>query len=140
MELESIITAIGYLPLRTETEPERVRERHREKSVIRSRLDRLTQECAGSAQAALNAAVQLINGTPGDPRSFDLLETLLSDQAHRLAYWRVAADEINYRRFFDINELAAIRVEDPGGVRCGARAGAGVHPSGMGDRAAHRSP
>ena len=34
-------------------------------------------------------------------------------QAYRLCFWRVATDEINYRRFFDINELAAIRVEEP---------------------------
>src|SRR5262249_28314888 len=34
-------------------------------------------------------------------------------QAYRLAFWRVAAEEINYRRFFDINELAAIRMELP---------------------------
>ena len=38
---------------------------------------------------------------------------MLADQAYRLSFWRVAADEINYRRFFDINDLAAIRVEDP---------------------------
>ena len=49
----------------------------------------------------------------GDPRSFDALDALLSAQAYRLSYWRVAAEEINYRRFFDINELAAIRMEDP---------------------------
>ena len=59
------------------------------------------------------SAVASINGTPGDARSFDRLDALLSSQAYRLAYWRVAAEEINYRRFFDINELAAIRMEDP---------------------------
>ena len=53
------------------------------------------------------------NGISGDPHSFDHLETLLAEQAYRLCYWRVASDEINYRRFFDINALAAIRVEDP---------------------------
>ena len=48
-----------------------------------------------------------------NPRSFDRLDALLSAQPYRLAYWRVAAEEINYRRFFDINDLAAIRMEDP---------------------------
>jgi (1->4)-alpha-D-glucan 1-alpha-D-glucosylmutase len=57
--------------------------------------------------------VRRFNGTPDDPQSFDLLDDLLDDQAYRLAFWRVAGEEINYRRFFDINELAAIRVEDP---------------------------
>jgi (1->4)-alpha-D-glucan 1-alpha-D-glucosylmutase len=54
-----------------------------------------------------------MNGRRGDPHSFDQLEALLAHQAYRLSYWRVATDEINYRRFFDINQLAAIRVEEP---------------------------
>ncbi len=51
------------------------------------------------------------NGTPGQPRSFDPLDDLLMRQAYRLCYWRVAPDEINYRRFFDINDLAALCME-----------------------------
>src|SRR5207248_807623 len=51
------------------------------------------------------------NGGNGDPRSFDLLDELLNGQAYRLCFWRVASDEINYRRFFDINELAALSME-----------------------------
>jgi len=54
-----------------------------------------------------------LNGVPGQPRSFDALHELLESQAYRLAYWRTAAHEINYRRFFDINTLAGLRVEDP---------------------------
>ena len=53
----------------------------------------------------------LFNGQPGDPRSFDLLDDLLEHQCYRLAYWRVAPDEINYRRFFDVNDLAALSME-----------------------------
>ncbi|MGE0600262.1 MAG: malto-oligosyltrehalose synthase [Dehalococcoidia bacterium] len=51
------------------------------------------------------------NGTPGVPDSFNQLEFLLQQQPYRLAYWRVSAEEINYRRFFDINDLAAVRIE-----------------------------
>jgi (1->4)-alpha-D-glucan 1-alpha-D-glucosylmutase len=40
------------------------------------------------------------------------LHQLLERQHYRLAYWRVASDEINYRRFFEITGLAALRVED----------------------------
>jgi len=47
-----------------------------------------------------------------DPPSADALHELLERQAYRLAYWRVAADEINYRRFFDVNDLAALRMEN----------------------------
>src|SRR5262249_30220443 len=55
--------------------------------------------------------VALFNGNVGDPRSFDLLHELLEHQCYRLSYWRVAPDEINYRRFFDINDLAALSME-----------------------------
>ena len=55
--------------------------------------------------------VEQLNGQPGDPASFDQLEEVLLDQHYRLSDWRVSGEELNYRRFFDINSLAAIRVE-----------------------------
>lgn len=111
-EFQSIITALEYLPRRTETDPERIAERAREKEIIKRRLERRCQE-APQVQAAVAQAVGEINGTPGQPRSFDALDLLLNDQSYRLAFWRVAAEEINYRRFFDVNDLAAIRMELP---------------------------
>jgi (1->4)-alpha-D-glucan 1-alpha-D-glucosylmutase len=111
-EFQSIITALEYLPRRTETEPERIAERTREKEIIKRRLERRCHE-APQVQAAVAQAVTQINGTPGEPRSFDALDLLLNDQSYRLAFWRVAAEEINYRRFFDVNDLAAIRMELP---------------------------
>jgi (1->4)-alpha-D-glucan 1-alpha-D-glucosylmutase len=111
-EFQSIITALEYLPRRTETDPERIAERTREKEIIKRRLERRCQE-APQVQAAVMQAVAQINGTPGEPRSFDALDELLNDQSYRLAFWRVAAEEINYRRFFDVNDLAAIRMELP---------------------------
>lgn len=110
-ELESIITALTHLPPRTETDPARVRERRREKEVVRRRLSNLVKE-SNEARAAIYDALQRFNGEMNRPDSFDLLEELLSEQAYRLSFWRVAADEINYRRFFDVNELAALRVEE----------------------------
>jgi (1->4)-alpha-D-glucan 1-alpha-D-glucosylmutase len=111
-EYESIITALTNLPAPTETAPDRVRERMREKEVIRRRLARLV-DASQPIRTSLEETIRIFNGKGGDPRSFDLLDRLLDDQAYRLAYWRVAAEEINYRRFFDINELAAIRMENP---------------------------
>jgi (1->4)-alpha-D-glucan 1-alpha-D-glucosylmutase len=111
-EFQSILTAINYLPPRTELDPEKLVERNREKEVIKRRIDALYQEST-QVREAIDAAVQSFNGKVGDPRSFDLLDALIEDQSYRLAYWRVAAEEINYRRFFDINDLAAIRTEDP---------------------------
>ena len=66
-----------------------------------------------AVRAFVDDNVRIFNGTPGDPHSFDILDGLLDDQAYRVANWRVAGEEINYRRFFDINELAAIRMEAP---------------------------
>ncbi len=112
LELQSIITAIKNLPPRTETDPALIAERQREKEIIKRRLHALTEAHAPVA-AAIAATVAAYNGVPGDPRSFDQLDELVRAQAYRLAYWRVAAEEINYRRFFDINDLAAIRMEQP---------------------------
>ena len=111
-ELQSILTALEYLPRRTETDPARIAERAREKEIIKRRLDRRCHE-APQVQEAVVVALRQINGTPGEPRSFDTLDQLLNDQAYRLSFWRVAAEEINYRRFFDVNDLAAIRMELP---------------------------
>ncbi|MBS0150820.1 MAG: malto-oligosyltrehalose synthase [Nitrospira sp.] len=111
LELQSIITALKHLPSRQERTPDLVAERYREKEIIRRRLAALVESCP-SVRSFLEENVRLINGTKDDPRSFDLLDEILNRQAYRLAYWQVAAEEINYRRFFDINELAAIRMED----------------------------
>jgi (1->4)-alpha-D-glucan 1-alpha-D-glucosylmutase len=114
VELASIITALTYLPLRTETDPGRVKERLREKEVIKGRLWTLT-ETSPNVRAAIDASLTEINGIKGDPRSFDRLEKLLEDEAYRLSFWHVAADEINYRRFFDINDMVRAQNMSPGG-------------------------
>jgi (1->4)-alpha-D-glucan 1-alpha-D-glucosylmutase len=111
-ELSSVLTALRYLPPCTDPSPDKVAERHREKEVIKRRLAALTAPGA-EVEAAIESAVRAFNGTPGQPRSYDLLDGLIERQSYRLAFWRVAAEEINYRRFFDINELAAIRVDLP---------------------------
>jgi (1->4)-alpha-D-glucan 1-alpha-D-glucosylmutase len=111
-ELQSILTALEYLPRRNETDPERIAERTREKEIIKRRLERRCQE-APEVREAIDLALNQINGVPGDARTFDKLDELLNDQSYRLAFWRVAAEEINYRRFFDVNDLAAIRMELP---------------------------
>jgi (1->4)-alpha-D-glucan 1-alpha-D-glucosylmutase len=112
LEIESIVTATKNLPTRWETDPEKIRERQREKEIVKKRLDALVSASA-AVRDALERSLANINGEPGKPRSFDALEALLGEQAYRLSYWGVAAEEINYRRFFDINDLAAIRIEEP---------------------------
>jgi (1->4)-alpha-D-glucan 1-alpha-D-glucosylmutase len=111
-EYLSIHDAARNLPVRSDPDPGLVEGKRREIAVIKRRLARLVAEAPALA-AFLDETVAGFAGTPGDPASFDALHALLEEQAYRLAYWRVAAEEINYRRFFDINDLAGLRVEDP---------------------------
>ena len=110
-ELMSIITALRHLPPNTEQDPERIAERYREKEVVKRRLWTLHQN-SSAIREFIDGNVAVLNGKKGDSRSFDLLDALLSEQVYRISHWRVATEEINYRRFFDINSLGAIRVED----------------------------
>jgi (1->4)-alpha-D-glucan 1-alpha-D-glucosylmutase len=56
--------------------------------------------------------IQEFNGEVGNPESFNLLDNLLSEQFYRLSFWKVGAEEINYRRFFTVNELISVKVEE----------------------------
>ncbi len=109
-ELSSIVTGLRNMPARTATEPERQKERSREKEILKRRLAALVDDA--EVARAVDDELARANGAPGDPRSFDTLDGILMDQSYRLAFWRVATEEINYRRFFDVNDLAAIRMED----------------------------
>ncbi len=111
-ELLSIVTALSHLPLHTEREANKILERQREKEVIKKRLLNRCQE-SEPIRSFIGANTLIFNGQRNQPRSLDLLDTLLNDQVYPLSHWRVATDEINYSRFFDINELAAVRIEDP---------------------------
>ncbi|GAB6845003.1 hypothetical protein JCM2811A_40050 [Methylorubrum rhodinum] len=61
--------------------------------------------------AAIDRALHLLNGNRDYPDSFGPLHRLLEQQSYRLAHWRIASSDINYRRFFDVNSLAGLRVE-----------------------------
>jgi (1->4)-alpha-D-glucan 1-alpha-D-glucosylmutase len=60
----------------------------------------------------IDSNVKLFNGEKGNPDSFHLLDTLLQDQFYRLSFWKVGAEEINYRRFFTVNELISMKVQE----------------------------
>ncbi len=111
LEYLSIRDAAKRLPACRFCKPEEVELVRREKEVIKQRLQRLCDR-SPTLRAFVDENVASFKGTPGNARSFDQLHELLEDQVYRLAYWRVASEEINYRRFFDVTELAGIRVED----------------------------
>jgi (1->4)-alpha-D-glucan 1-alpha-D-glucosylmutase len=111
LELQSLTAAFGHLPSRAETNAEKRAERNRDKEIHKRRLAAL---CTRSPEIRdfVQKNVDALNGTPGNAGSFDDLHELIKAQAFRLAYWHVAADDINYRRFFDINDLAGLRMEN----------------------------
>ena len=83
LELESILTAISHLPLRRDTHLPKVRERQREKEVIRRRLAALVED-SDAMRACLKEVLTVINGSKGQPHSFDALEKILDDQAYQI--------------------------------------------------------
>src|SRR4029077_17338317 len=89
-----------------------VAERHATARNLQAQLADLASAQPPVAEL-LARGIASLAGETGDPESFHTLHRLLERQHYRLAYWRVASDEINYRRFFSINDLAGIRVENP---------------------------
>ncbi|MEO7741544.1 MAG: malto-oligosyltrehalose synthase [Usitatibacter sp.] len=146
--LRSIMEAFGRLPRRHESARARIDERILNKEVSKGRLASIARSHPMVAEA-IQRSIEGLNGRADDPASFDALHELLERQAFRLAYWRVAQDDINYRRFFDINDLAALRQEHPPVfdathrlvlelVRAGAVEGLRIdHPDGLFDPRAY---
>ncbi len=108
---ESLVTAFANLPGRLSFDEETRTERHRDKELHKQRLAELARNA--DINWYLKECLRDFNGSEGYPPDTVRLHDLLEAQAYRLANWRVAADEINYRRFFDINDLAALRMENP---------------------------
>jgi (1->4)-alpha-D-glucan 1-alpha-D-glucosylmutase len=110
-EYQSIITAFKNLPDINEHIAEKIYERHREKDITLNRLKNIIEK---------NEIIKLFveenqnefTGKSNDSIAIKRLHNLLEQQVYRLAYWKVSVDEINYRRFFDVNDLAAINVDN----------------------------
>ena len=110
VELLSLITAFSQLSSPAETDPTKNRIRRRDKEVLKERLARLAEK-SPEIRAHLEETAKEYNNRTADTANLRAFHGLLEKQPFRLANWRVAADEINYRRFFDINDLAALSVE-----------------------------
>ena len=111
-ELASLVDAFGLLPAHDSDDPQLRATRLRDAPLHQRRLADLATNHPW-VQDWVQACLARVNGQPGDSASFDLLDAVFKNQAYRLADWRVAGDDINYRRFFDVNALAAIRMEEP---------------------------
>ncbi len=110
--LKGLVNMAEHLPPRRLVSRKKARERQRDKEIIKKSLWLLYQGTP-EAKEFLDENLRIFNGEKGDPGSFDLLDRLLVEQPYRLAFWQTALEMINYRRFFSINDLIGIRIEDP---------------------------
>ena len=111
-ELRSVLNGLRNLPPHNATDGEQVRQRRRSIPPMLAALGNIITN-SPATRDLIERAVQHCNGQPGNPRSFDCLHRLLEAQVYRLSHWRVSGEEINYRRFFDINDLIGLRMENP---------------------------
>ena len=111
-EMLALLKAIEELPGYT-TADEAEQQRRRD-SVPRIKTQTWkTYHADADVRNAVDQSLFRINGVRSDPASFDDLDRLLNAQPYRLAHWKIGMEEINYRRFFDINGLIGLRVGDP---------------------------
>jgi (1->4)-alpha-D-glucan 1-alpha-D-glucosylmutase len=107
-----LIEAVDRLPVREFPEQVMASKRTNAVKAIKERLWNL-YNTHPEIKVFIDENIRVFNGTKGDVGSFALLDRLYAQQYFRLTFWRRAADSINYRRFFDVNDLVSIRVEDP---------------------------
>ena len=110
-ELVDLLRKLSQIPRHESADPEMKARRHQQLGVLLPQLRKVLKTPEGHAAAM--RALERINGREGEPRSFDHLNELLDAQPYRLALWRTSAEEINYRRFFDVNDLVGLRMENP---------------------------
>ena len=110
-DLVEALRELTQLPPHETTDPQLQADRRERLGTLMPRLRAIlsTEEVRPVVERALRA----LNGVEGDPHSFDALHAFLGVQPYRLAYWRTSAEEINYRRFFDVNDLVGLRMETP---------------------------
>lgn len=106
VKLLGVLYMLKYIP-----SSEEGRERYDQILFIKRILWELWNDCPEVKQF-IEENIETLNGEPGNPESYNLLDNLLSEQFFRLSYWKVGNEELNYRRFFTVNELISLRVED----------------------------
>ena len=104
--LQRLCADFDALPARDDLDADSRRERRQRQRDLQAELAR------AAAAPEVSAAIERAAAELGEAESRDALSDLHDRQAYRLAFWRVASSDINYRRFFDVNSLAALRIED----------------------------
>jgi (1->4)-alpha-D-glucan 1-alpha-D-glucosylmutase len=106
-----ILRDLAHIPPHEAIDARLVAQRRAQLAELHPRLEDALR--SPELQPVIARALEEINGKEGDPKSFDRLHDLLEALPYRLAFWRVSGEEINYRRFFDVNDLAGLRMENP---------------------------
>ena len=111
-KLRGLLGTIRNIPSRAQIDPEARQRRSRDGQSIKRRLRDLL-ETHPEIRAFVERSIKEWGGAPVTERRVELLDRLIGEQAYLLSYWRVAPEEIDYRRFFDIADLVALRQDDP---------------------------
>ncbi|MGB3508914.1 MAG: malto-oligosyltrehalose synthase [Microcoleaceae cyanobacterium] len=106
VKLQGVLYSLKYIPSGADA-----RERYDQIGFIKGMLWELWNENSEIKQF-IEENINTFNGIPGKPESFDLLDKLLSEQCFRLSFWKVGNEELNYRRFFTVNDLISVKVEE----------------------------
>jgi (1->4)-alpha-D-glucan 1-alpha-D-glucosylmutase len=110
-KLELLSRQFRSLPKATATESlEASQQRNRQRDALRQELARLIE--SEHLAADLEQVLAALNGQVGQPASFDHLHEILEEQNYRLAYWKSGTHEINYRRFFAVDTLVGLHMEE----------------------------
>jgi (1->4)-alpha-D-glucan 1-alpha-D-glucosylmutase len=106
VKLLGVLYMLKYIP-----SGEEGRERYDQIKFIKRMLWELWDN-SSEVKKFIEKNIEVFNGEPGNPESFNPLDTLLSEQFFRLSYWKVGNEELNYRRFFTVNDLISLRIEE----------------------------
>jgi (1->4)-alpha-D-glucan 1-alpha-D-glucosylmutase len=110
-DFRSALEELEHVPPHSVADPGLASQRREQLGRIKPRLEKML--CSDAMRAQVARALERMRGEPGNSASFERLHKLLEAQPYRLAHWRVSGEEINYRRFFDVNDLAGLRMENP---------------------------
>jgi (1->4)-alpha-D-glucan 1-alpha-D-glucosylmutase len=111
-EYSGVIAGLATLPDRDTQAADAVGERRLRFEAVKERLRQLVSDNA-YVHTFLHQTLKDFDGEANNPSSFSLLERLLAEQHYILAYWQNVNEEINYRRFFTINDLVGMPMQDP---------------------------
>ncbi len=108
IKLLGALYALKYISTDQEEEG---RERYDQIAFIKRMLWELWND-SPEVKQFIEDNLKVVNGEIGHPESFNRLGDILQEQFYRLSYWKVGNEELNYRRFFTVNELISLRVEE----------------------------